>query len=499
MILWALSGALLFLIAFCIFWTWNFRYWKKRSIPGPDPSILYGNTKSLVAEKTSVAYEFDKYYREYYGKAPFIGVYVLRSPHILAIDPDFVKFVLVENFKQFQNNPISDMSTLKSEPYIGQNPFMLKGAEWKDMRIQMSAAFTSGKMKTMFPIVENTCRKMSEFLRQEVANQPKDGVHFRDVSARFTTEVVSDATFGVEAGTFVKETTPLSALGAELLDCFENFINYFILTTIFPILTRLRCFWIVSKSVGKSFEDLMKKGMQFRSESNIVRNDFLSFIMDLGSKQNLSLTQMTSHALTVYLDSYETTSITISLVLYELARNEKAQEKLREEIKEYESKTGLNYDAIHDMPYLDHCVNETMRVHAPIIIISKVCTESNVTYPVDGRNVVIPKGMTIHIPIFSIHRNGSVYQNPEKFIPERFENGGSKDFKDNCNFLPFGTGPRICLGMRFALLQVKSAVVEVIRQYRVTVNEKTKQPLKLDVGQFFSYPRHGIYLNLKHV
>ncbi|GAB0094902.1 hypothetical protein DMENIID0001_102280 [Sergentomyia squamirostris] len=500
LILWILSGALLFLIAFCIFWTWNFRYWKKRGVPGPDPSILYGNTKSLVAEKTSVAYEFDKYYREYYGKAPFIGVYVLRSPHILAIDPDFVKFVLVENFKQFYNNYISDMATTKSEPYIGHSPFLLKDTDWKDTRTQWGPAFTSGKMKALYPILENTCQKMSDFLRLEIANKSKDGVHFRDVSARFTTEVVIDSIFGIEAGTFTNNDIPLCDLGARFLDCFENVVNFFILTAILPILKHLRCFWIITKNIGKSFEDLMKKGMQFRSESNIVRNDFLSFIMDLGSKQNLSLTQMTSHALTVYLDGYETTSITIPLVLYELGRNMEAQEKLREEIIRFESNSGINYESIQEMQYLDQVVNETMRIHPPLIIISKLCTE-NVTYPVNGKNVMIPKGMTVHIPIFSIHRNENNFQNPEQFIPERFDeaNGGSKVFKDKCSFLPFGNGPRICLGMRFALLQVKTSVVEVIRQYRVTVNERTKQPLKLDVGQFFSYPRHGIYLNLEPV
>uniref|UniRef100_A0A1B0CTM0 Protein transport protein sec16 n=1 Tax=Lutzomyia longipalpis TaxID=7200 RepID=A0A1B0CTM0_LUTLO len=371
---------------------------------------------------------------------------------------------------------------------------------WKETRSQWGPAFSSGKMKAMFPILENTCKKMSNFLRQEVASNPKDGVHFRDVSARFTTEVVTDTIFGIEAGTFAEENAPLCELGSKLLDCFENVLNFFILSAILPLLRNLRCFWIVSRSVGSSFEELMKKGIQFRSQSNYQRSDFLSFIMDLGSKKNLSVTEMTSHGLTVYLDGYETTSIAIPLVLYELGRNIEAQEKLRREIQEYQEKDGINYESIQEMQYLDQVVNETMRIHPPLIIISKLCTES-VKYPVNGRDVEIPRGMTVHIPIFSIHRNENNFPNPEEFIPERFneENGGSKIFKDKCSFLPFGNGPRICLGMRFALLQVKTAVVEVIKQYKVTVNEKTKQPLDLDVGQFFSYPRHGIYLNLKPV
>uniref|UniRef100_A0A1B0EYN6 Uncharacterized protein n=2 Tax=Phlebotomus papatasi TaxID=29031 RepID=A0A1B0EYN6_PHLPP len=301
-------------------------------------------------------------------------------------------------------------------------------------------------MKAMFPIIENTCLKMSNFLKHEVANQSKDGVHFRDVTARFTTEVVTDTIFGVEAGTFAQEKALLCDLGAKLLDCFENVVNFFIITSIFPFLKRFRCFWIVSKTVGRGFEELMKKGMQFRSQSNSQRSDFLSFIMDLGSRQNLSLTEMTSHALTVYLDGYETTSITIPLVLYQLAKNQQAQEKLRNEIREYELNGGINYEAIQEMEYLDQVVNETMRVHPPIIIINKLCTES-VKYPVNGRQVEIPRGMTVHIPIFSIHRNENNFPNPEEFIPERFdkERGGSKVFKEKCSFLPFGNGPRICL------------------------------------------------------
>lgn len=91
------------------------------------------------------------------------------------------------------------------------------------------------------------------------------------------------------------------------------------------------------------------------------------------------------------------------------------------------------------------------------------------------------------------------YPEPEKFMPERFdrEHGGVKAFRDKGVLLPFGDGPRMCLGMRFALMQAKAAIAEIIRNFEITVNTKTQNPLVIDPKEFVNVKAGGIWLDFK--
>lgn len=93
------------------------------------------------------------------------------------------------------------------------------------------------------------------------------------------------------------------------------------------------------------------------------------------------------------------------------------------------------------------------------------------------------------------------YNDPEEFIPERFdqEHGGLKAFIDKGVLLPFGDGPRICLGMRFAKMQAKAAIVELVRNFEISVNEKTQRPLVIDPKEFINVKTGGLWLDFKPI
>ena len=146
-------------------------------------------------------------------------------------------------------------------------------------------------------------------------------------------------------------------------------------------------------------------------------------------------------------------------------------------------------------------VLESLRLHSPALLTTRECTEEFLMEADDGQKVLIEKGMNVIIPINQYHYDPEYYTDPEKFSPERFdpENGGLKSFKDKGVYLPFGDGPRICLGMKFALLQSKAAIAELVKNFEITVNKKTPKVLIVDPKEFLNINIGGLWLDFKPI
>lgn len=109
--------------------------------------------------------------------------------------------------------------------------------------------------------------------------------------------------------------------------------------------------------------------------------------------------------------------------------------------------------------------------------------------------------MNVYIPLYQLQRDAEYYPQPNEFKPDRFgpEHGGIKAYKDKGVFLTFGDGPRICIGSKFAMMQSKAAIVEVIKNFKLSVSEKTKKVLILDPNEFLNIKKGGLWLDFKPV
>ena len=128
------------------------------------------------------------------------------------------------------------------------------------------------------------------------------------------------------------------------------------------------------------------------------------------------------------------------------------------------------------MPFLDACVSETLRLYNPVQITEREASED---YPLGNTGIVIEKGTLIHFPFHAIHHNPDFYPSPHRFDPNRFmpEN---RDQIIPYTYLPFGAGPRNCVGMRFALMEAKTAIVRIVKKFKFVRSENTKVPLKFN-------------------
>lgn len=134
-------------------------------------------------------------------------------------------------------------------------------------------------------------------------------------------------------------------------------------------------------------------------------------------------------------------------------------------------------------------------MHSVTPILPRLCVEE---YKVPGSDLVIEQGTRIYIPMEGIHHNADIYPNPDKFDPDRFtkENIGSRHL---ASFLPFGEGPRNCIGKRFGMMQTKIAILALIRDFTFEVCYKTPIPIKLDPMIMLTMSSGGIYLKVQRI
>ncbi|GAB0089202.1 Cytochrome P450 [Sergentomyia squamirostris] len=491
---------IIFLIGTGIYYflTWNYKHWEKRGIPAPEPEILVGNVSGSATMKQHVVYDYQNVYDQFKGQYSFCGFFNLREPQYMILDPSLARDVLINKFKNFHDNTFSEMTDTKKDRILSKNPFFLKGEEWKQRRTEISPALTSSRIKAMYPVIEDVCDRMKQYILRE----NKHAIETREMTAKFTTDVVSSCIFAVDAGSFAGENAPIREMGRKIMGFSPKLMIYFIAVQFVPTLRKFLKMAFVPAGVENFFVNLMKDAIELRKKSKIDRADYLHFLLELQQKKNLSELDMVSHAITFFVDGFETSSIVLQFILYELAKDKVVQQKLRKEIRETLSKNGeITYDIAAEMPYLEQVVSEALRLHPPAYFLSKLCTETCEVNLTDTVKRTIEKGHTVIIPVYAFQRDPRYHDDADKFIPERFapENGGTKIHKDKGTFMPFGDGPRICLGMRFAQTQLKAAVISIVRDFEVTVDPRTPQDLIYNPKEFLLYVLGGIWLQYKEI
>lgn len=470
--------------------------WNKLGVKGPKPKVLFGNIPSVLTQKQHIYYEYQKIYNDYKNE-PVVGYFAVRTPLLMVRDPELIKVVLTKGFRNFAANDFSDLVDEKSDPLFARNPFSLSGEKWKTRRAEITPAFTNNRIKALSSLMDEVCVKMTEYVKKNNAK----AIDTKELMAKYTTDVVSNCVFAIDAQSFSKDKPEIREMGRRIMNF--NFIAQIILmvTTFLPSVKKFYKFSFVPREVEEFFIRIMKDAIRHRKQNNIVRNDYLDYLLSLQEKREISEIDMAGHGVSFFADGFETSSLIMTYCLFDLASNPEIQNRLREEIRSVQAaEGGINYDSIGEMTYLDQVLNESLRLHPIAPVLGKRCTESTVLIGPKGKKIHVSKGSSVVIPFF-VQLDSQYYDKPDEYNPERFspENRGGKQYKEQGVFFPFGEGPRMCLGMRFALAQLKRGLVEIIDQFEVSLNSKTQVPLKFDPKLFMLYPIGGIWLDYKAI
>uniref|UniRef100_A0A0K8TWD2 Putative cytochrome P450 28d1 n=1 Tax=Bactrocera latifrons TaxID=174628 RepID=A0A0K8TWD2_BACLA len=484
------------------FLTWNLHYWEKRGIKQAKSYTFVGSFPSTFSQQRNIAYDFNDIYRAYKHAENFVGVLMMRTPKLLVLNPALVQQIFVTDFQNFHDNEISKKVDENSDFIFANNPFVLTGSKWKERRMEIIPAMTPNRIKVAYPITLDVCQRLIRYIKEQTKISATEAMDTTEIFLRYTSEVVSECVLGIRANSFGKESSPIYANTKKMFSQTYIFRFYQLLNGFFPALERFYKMRFFPKDVEDFFIGLTQKTIDLRHKQDVDKADFINYMLQLQRKRNISTPEVTSHVMTYITDGFLTTTTAITHCLLLLARYEDKQRQLRQEIAQNLDVDGnLSFEALSDLPYLDACLHEALRMFPPILFNKKLCTNSCELLNKDGSILKVEKNDVILIPAYCFHHDESIYEEPELFKPERFlpENGGLKSYRDRGVFLAFGDGPRVCLGMRFALTQSKAAIAEIVKNFVIKPNPKTRTDNTLTKDSFFGSLEGGVWLDFEAI
>ncbi|KAH0547061.1 hypothetical protein KQX54_016896 [Cotesia glomerata] len=477
-------------------------YFDKYGIPHPKRLAIFGNMAPLIFQRETFVGHISNIYNMF--KEPkYVGFYDFGMPVAMIRDLDLIKSITVKHFDHFIDH--RGFTDPEIEPLFGNNLFSLRGDRWREIRTLLTPAFTSSKMKGMFKLMSECANIFTDALVKQVKDRANE-FSSKDIFTRYTNDAIATCAFGIAVDSMKNPDNDFYVLGRQATT-FEGLksLKFFLIRS-FPLITKLFRMKLIDTKCEEFFYKLVKDTIAARDAQGITRPDMIQLMMETrGNKPGfktpeLSIENMTSQAFIFFFGGFDSTATTMCFMAHEIASNPDIQKKLQEEIDQVLEKENGNpsYESINRMHYLDATVNETLRLHAIGVVMDRICTKSYELPPTvpGAKPLMLNPGDNIWIPIHAIHRDPQYYPNPDKFEPERFMDD-EKDTFNQAAYMPFGIGPRMCIGNRFALLEIKVLFFYLLAKCNITLSKKMILPMRLSKRSFTLIADGGFWLDIQ--
>ncbi|KAK7863019.1 hypothetical protein R5R35_010767 [Gryllus longicercus] len=511
---WLLGGGALLLF---LYWlgTRSHDHFRRRGMPFARPLPFVGSMAPVLLGRLSMADWALHLYRAH-RHLPASGFFEFARPKLLLRDPDLIRAVTVKAFDHFVDH--QQFNTERAEPMFARNLLGLTGQEWRDMRATLSPAFTTSKMRNIFSLINLSAEQMVNYLKKTTKDSPNGvfEVEMKDFSSRLTNDIIASSAFGIECDSLRQPDNEFYRMGRDLTNIKGLKVLILFGHILCPKIMEFFGIRLNSNKVQNFFHNTVHETINERQKKGIFRPDMLQLLMQAregilkaeagdepenikGAKlKTLSDVDITAQSIIFFFAGFHTVAMTISFCSYACAKHPEIQERVQREVDEVFDKCSdkISYDAAQELRYTEMFINEVLRLYLAVPALDRRCTQ-DFTLPAHGGvpAYTVRKGEMVWIPVHPLHVDPEHWEDPHTFDPERFSDENKHRIKP-FTFIPFGAGPRSCIGSRFALMEVKVVLASILRHFKFLATDKTPKKLEYATRDFGGGIKGGFWVGI---
>lgn len=386
--------------------------------------------------------------------------------------PDLVKQVLKDTNRSFDKNTVLYD---RFRNVFGDGLVTAEGALWKKQRQLIQPMFSPSAVKMFFDVMLSSTERTAK--RWEGMSQDQTVFNVANEMNQLTLEIAGRTLFHDGFNNVSKK-----------IESWTHTINHYSAQPPLPIVSQP---WFPSPSNYK-FNKVMREFHQFLSEMIDKRKnqdgpaDLLTILLNAKNEMGepMSEFQLMKEVLGMIVGGHETSSSALTWVWYQLCKNPQIEAKLHAELEEVLGSRAPTLEDIPKLKYTRMIIEETTRLHPPFWFENR-----NTMEDVEMWGHTIPKGSTIAFSRYSLHRHPDFWDNPDEFNPDRFDLSNEKNKRPVYAHVPFGGGPRICIGINFAIMELVVILATLAQKYRLTLHHSDKHVMQ---AQLTMEPKNGV-------
>ncbi|XP_034651360.1 cytochrome P450 4e2-like [Drosophila subobscura] len=433
---------------------------------GPKRLPIVGNAHQMGKNPTEILDQLFSWWFQYDREN--YCFWIGSNPNIMVTKPKFLEYIL--SSQTLIKKPIGYEL---SEPWVGLGLITSTGSRWFKHRKMITPSFHFNILQDFHKVMDEYSSKFVGLLKGVSAGDSI--LDIQDHVAYLTLDVICSTSMGVSINAMENRTSEIAQAFRDI--CVNVSMRSFHVwkrnQTLYRLSSDYPAYCNTLKTLHDFTHDVIEKRVKAHKDGTATKRQVdefsgksMAFLDTLLSAtidgRPLTTQELYEEVSTFIFAGHDTTTSGISFAVYLLSRHQDEQRKLYEEQREVMGDDGMGRNAtfqeISQMKYLDLFIKEAQRVYPSVPFIGRYAETDHV---IDG--ILVPKGTTLNLGLSLLGYNDRVFKDPHKFRPERFEEQKPGPFE----YVPFSAGPRNCIGQKFALLQIKTVVSKIVRNFVV--------------------------------
>ncbi|AXE20212.1 cytochrome P450 [Runella rosea] len=427
------------------------------TIPEAKKSPFFGNTSAFVRNPLGF---LEKMQKEFRG-AGLVRLNLVNRDFILVLNPEDTKHVLQENNRNYHKSEAYKVLAI----FLGNGLLTSEGDFWRRQRKLTQPAFYKQRLALMVAMMND---EVTNLVQRWEQHEKTETLNMSEEMLNLTLKIVTQALFSTD----VKHRLGgISESLNEIMHFADNTLKSFIRLPLYvPIPRNLRFKRAVKKVESVIYSIIEGRRQELKHNPEVRYNDLLDMLIhtqDEETGETMTDQQLRDEVTTIFMAGHETTANALSWAFYLLTKNGDVLHKLREEVKTVLGEEGMpTFENVRELKYTFQVVQEVMRLYPPAWVMGRRALGADQLsgHPIGPNTYLL-------LPIYLLHRDPLHWQKPHEFYPDHFLPENVKQ-RPTYAYIPFGGGPRMCVGNNFALMEMQIVLALLVRKFDFLLVER---------------------------